>query len=131
MKFRVIAEGGAYMSRSAEVALLEMGNDRALAKAFNIRGPLNELLPQGTEVEGIHIQAGPHLEAIDAEAEQAMAAYWRQHPGASLDPTRSLPLTGGFDSAVQGQLNRLLFEATTTVPPQQDVEVVALKQQLA
>jgi hypothetical protein len=92
MKFKVIAEKGAYMVRSPEVVRLELGADSNAAKAYGVKAMVYELLPEGAEIEGAHIAFGPHLEPLDEEASAAAAAYWLAHPGATLDPTRSLPL---------------------------------------
>lgn len=40
-------------------------------------------------------EPGPHLEALNAPAEEMMAAYYKAHPDASLFPLERLPMTVG------------------------------------
>jgi hypothetical protein len=111
-KYKIIDPKGAYMPRSPELHLLELGNDRASAEVYRIRAPVTEMLPEGTVIEFAGVP-GPHLEAIDETARVAMAAYWDKYPNASLDPTRHLPLgqdpMGGktVEQLVTGLLERM------------------------
>jgi hypothetical protein len=131
MLFKVVSERGCYMPRRpSEITFLELSDDRALSKAFAIRAPICELIKKDEVVEvAADFVPGPHLEPMDPEAEAAMRQYWRAYPGASLDPTRSLPLTGGFDDLIQGQLNRILAEAGG--PQRPTDELAGLRQQMA
>jgi hypothetical protein len=117
MRFKIIAENGAYMARDPTIVRLELGADQAAARAYGVRAQINELLPFESEVSGSHVVFGPHLEPLDGEARAAADAYWAKHPGASLDPTRSLPLgrdpmvAATFESATLGMLERMAAEA--------------------
>jgi hypothetical protein len=117
MRFKIIAENGAYLARDPTVVRLELGADQVAARAYNTRAVINEWLPMETEIEGSHLTFGPHLLPLDADAKEAAAAYWLKHPLASLDPTRSLPLgrdpmvAATFESATLAMLERMAAEA--------------------
>ncbi|HXA22763.1 MAG TPA: hypothetical protein VNW90_10710 [Acetobacteraceae bacterium] len=117
MKYKIIAENGAYMARDPTIVRLELGADQAAARAYGVRAQINELLPFETEIEGDHIVFGPHLEPLDDPAKEKAAAYWKLRPNASLDPTRSLPLgrdpmvAATFETATLAMLERMAAEA--------------------
>jgi hypothetical protein len=134
-RYRIISEAGAYLARSAEIGRLELGGgDSAGARAYNVRAPVCELLVQGTEVDmPAGFVPGPHLEPLDDAARADMAAYWKARPGASLDPTRSLPLgrdplaTQTLEGAVMAQLERLAADAVSKpAVPASDAKLDAL-----
>ena len=53
---------------------------------------INEtLLEPGTEID-FDGQPGPHMEPLDDEAREALAAYYEANPGATLDLIGSLPI---------------------------------------
>jgi hypothetical protein len=90
-KYRIIDEKGAYMPRSPEVQLLQLGADHQAARVYGIRAAICELLPMDTEIEFDGIP-GPHLKPLNDEAQRRLDEYWAKHPNATLDPTRHLPL---------------------------------------
>jgi len=116
-RYRVIDEKGAYLPRSPEPQLLQLGADHQAARIYGIRAPVCELLSAGAEIEYLGVP-GPHLEPLNDEARAAMAAYWEAHPNASLDPTRHLPLgrdpIGGrtVEQLVSGLLEAMDREAS-------------------
>ena len=120
-KYRIISEAGAYLPRSPEIVRLELGGgDSASARAYAVRAPVYELLGAGTEVDlPADFIPGPHLEPLDTEARAAMEAYRKARPGASLDPTRSLPLGidpmagRSMEEMIMAQLQRNLADAVT------------------
>ena len=135
MRFKVISEKGAYLTRSPDVVRLELGADSNAAKAYGVRAMVYELLPEGAEIEGDHLVFGPHLEPLDDAAKAAAAAYWKAHPNATLDPTRSLPLgrdpmvAATFESTTLAMLERMAAEAAgqpTSSPPASDPRFDAL-----
>jgi hypothetical protein len=96
------------------VVRLELGGHDAQARlAFNVRAPVNELLPQGTIIEGAHLIYGPHLRPLDPEAEAAQREFELQHPDATLDPSSALPLSGPWDEDVLAQLETMAAEAAS------------------
>jgi hypothetical protein len=117
MRYKIISENGAYLSRDPTIVRLELGADAAAARAYGVRAVVNELLPFETEIEGDHIVFGPHLEPLDDPAKEKAAAYWKLRPNASLDPTRSLPLgrdpmvAATFETATLAMLERMAAEA--------------------
>jgi hypothetical protein len=120
-KYRVISPSGAYMVRSPEIVRLELGADANAAKAYGVRSQVYELLAEGAEIEGDHIAFGPHLEALDESAQLTAAAYWKAKPGATLDPTRSLPLGQDpmlqptFEQAMLRNLERIAADQSSVV----------------
>jgi hypothetical protein len=121
-KYRVIAESGAFMPRSPDIVRLDLGGSDA-ARAYSVRAPICELLAQNTEVDVPDgFIPGPHLEPLDDPARAAMAQYWKDRPGATLDPTRTLPLgrdpmaARTLDGMVMDQLERMAAEAVSKPP---------------
>lgn len=93
MRFRILNEAGAYLCLDPTPVKLDLGGgDIASRNAYNVTAPVYQVVPMGAEIEGRHIAFGPHMLPLDAEAEAAAEAYFKAKPGASLDPTRSLPL---------------------------------------
>jgi hypothetical protein len=136
-RYRVTDAKGAYMPRSEEVELLQLGADHNAAKVYGIRSKVYELLKQGDELE-FSGTPGPHLEPLNDEAREAMRAYWAANPGATLDPTRTLGLTGGSSIDLSGtlmiQLDRMLRDASDARPVpalRDDTELTALRAQVA
>jgi hypothetical protein len=128
MKYRVIDPKGCYIARDPTPVRLELGADAAASKVYGVRAPVSELVGEGEVIEGAHLLPGPHLEPLDDEAADAMRQYRRLNPGATLDPTNTLPtFGGGLDDLVGHQLDRLLREASGPRPD----EVTALRAELA
>jgi hypothetical protein len=130
--YRIISEGGAYLPRDPEVVRLDLGSTGA-AKAYLVKAPVCELLPLDTEIDlPDDFVPGPHLLPLDAAAETAMAAYRKARPGASLDPTRSLPLgrdpmaARTLEQTVMDQLERMAADVTGTGTPKPDAKLDAL-----
>jgi hypothetical protein len=111
-RYKVIVEAGAYIARDPTVVRLDLGADSQAARAYNVRAPVYELLPEGTEFESDMVP-GPHLQPLDDEARARMAQYWKDRPGATLDPTRHLPLgkdpmvVATFESTMLATLERM------------------------
>jgi hypothetical protein len=105
------------MAVSPEVVRLELGADQNAARTYGVRAQVMRLYAEGEEVEFDGIP-GPHLEPLDEPAKLAMAAYWAANPGATLDPTRSLPLGQDpllrptFEQAMLRSLERLAADST-------------------
>jgi hypothetical protein len=118
-RYRVISENGAYLPSSPEVVRLELGGgDSAGARAYGVRAPVFQLFKSGDEITvPAGFIPGPHLEPLDDEAHTAMAAYQKARPGATLDPTRQLPLgidplsVRTFEGAIMASLERMAAEA--------------------
>lgn len=107
-RYRVVSEKGAYMARSSEVVRLELGADAHASRMYGVRAQVCELLVEGTEIEFDGIP-GPHLEPLDDAARAAMAAYVKKFPGATLDPTRHLPL--GQDPLLQPTFEQAMLRS--------------------
>jgi hypothetical protein len=128
-RYRVADSKGAYMALNPEPQLLALGADHNAAAVYGIRAPVYQLFPQGREVEFSGVP-GPHLEPLNDAAREAMAAYWKAHPGATLDPTRTMPLgqdpLGGrsVEQLVSGLLERMDSQAPAGVAP--GAEIAAL-----
>jgi hypothetical protein len=126
-RYKVIAERGAYLPRSAEVVRLDLGADAQAARAYGVRAQVCELLPEGAEIDYAG-EPGPHLEPLDEPAREAMAAYWKAHPNATLDPTRSLPLGQDpllrptFEQTMLRSLERMAAEAAAGTAPASAVD---------
>jgi hypothetical protein len=134
-RYRILSESGAYLPRDPEAVRLDLGSTGA-AKAYMVRAPVFELLAQGTEIDmADDFVPGPHLQPLDAAAETAMAAYNKARPGATLDPTRSLPLgrdpmaARSLDQMVMDQLERMSADVTGK-PPAADARLEALTEAL-
>lgn len=133
-RWRVSDEKGCYAPRDPTPVLLAMGENLASIQVYNIRAPQCELLPFGTEFESDAI-VGPHLEPLNDEAKEKIAAYWFKNPGATLDPTRKMPLgqdpMGGrsIEQLVTSLLDGMERDAirrATAESPQVDAETLAL-----
>lgn len=128
-RYRVTDPKGAYMARDPEPRLLSLGADHNAAAVYGIRAPVFELLRQGAEIDFDGIP-GPHLEALNDEAKTRLAKYWEDYPGATLDPTRKMPLgqdpMGGksIEQLVTGLLNAMDKGPAPAV--QSGVELAAL-----
>lgn len=120
-RYRVVAEKGAYMARSSEVVRLELGADAHASRIYGVRAQVCELLPEGSEVEFDGIP-GPHLEPLDDEARLAMAAYIKKFPGATLDPTRRLPL--GQDPLLQPTFEQAMLRSLERISAEADGQAV-------
>jgi hypothetical protein len=90
-RYRITDEKGAYLPRSPEIQLLELGADRAASRIYGVRAVVCELLPEGTEIDYLG-SPGPHLFPLNDSARAKTKAYWKEHPNATLDPTRHMPL---------------------------------------
>jgi hypothetical protein len=90
-RYRIIDTKGAYMALDPAPQLLALGADHNAAAVYGIRAPVYTLFRQGTEIDFDGVP-GPHLAPLNAEAEAKMRAYWAKYPGATLDPTRHMPL---------------------------------------
>lgn len=139
-RYKVISEKGAYLPVGDEVVRLELGADSKAARAYGVRAQVCRLFEEGEELEFSGIP-GPHLEPLDAEAKERMAAYWAKFPGATLDPTRSLPLGQDpmvrptFDQAMLRVLERMEAEPETArvpvAPSAVDGQIAALTEAVA
>jgi hypothetical protein len=133
-RYRVIDTKGAYMARDPVPQLLQLGADHSAAAVYGIRAPVFELIRLGGELDFAG-EPGPHLEPLNEEAREAMETYWAAHPGATLDPTRRMPLgqdpMGGktTEQLVMGLLNAMDRGMGNAVPPaasQPSAELLAL-----
>ena len=130
-RYRVTETKGAYMAQDPTPVLLQLGADHAAAQVYNIRSPVFELLKMGTELDFAGVP-GPHLEPLNDEARDALAKYWREHPNATLDPTRRMPLgqdpMGGrsIEQLVAGLLERMDTEPAPSGAGQPSGDLVAL-----
>jgi hypothetical protein len=121
-RYKIISEAGAYMPVSSEIVRLELGADSHAARQYGVRSQVMKLFVENEEIDFDGIP-GPHLEPLDEAARERMAAYWKAHPGATLDPTRSLPLGQDpmlrptFEQAMLRQLERMTEEAAGPVAP--------------
>lgn len=133
-RYRIADEKGAYMARDPTPVVLAMGENLQSMQVYNIRATLCELLQFGEEVtfDGV---PGPHLEPLNDSAREKMREYWTLFPNSTLDPTRTLGVTGGnsisISETLSRQMNRLLDDAMLTPPPRDDSEVTALRSQVA
>lgn len=120
-RYKVITEHGAYLPVSDEIVRLELGADQKASKTYGVKAQVMRLYAEGEELEFSGIP-GPHLEPLDEEARQRSAVYWKAHPNATLDPTRSLPLGQDpllrptFESATLAMLERMAAEAALGRP---------------
>jgi hypothetical protein len=92
-RYKVIDERGCYLARDPTVVRLELGADANAARAYSVRAAIHEHILEGAEIDMPDgFVPGPHLLPLDDAAKKAMAQYLKDRPGATLDPTRSLPL---------------------------------------
>jgi hypothetical protein len=118
-RYKVISESGAYMPVSPEIVRLELGADAHAARQYGVRSQVMKPFVENEEIEFDGIP-GPHLEPLDEPARERIAAYWKAHPGATLDPARSLPLGQDpmlrptFEQAMLRQLERMTEEAASS-----------------
>jgi hypothetical protein len=122
-----------------------MARFRLLQRSYLPRSPggLPEQLDVDAEItlDLSLMSPGPHMHPLDEEAKQAMEAYRRAHPRASLNPTGQLPLTGAdpmaagggtaFDQAVQRILDSRLAAASAAPTPGADAELKAMAAKMA
>jgi hypothetical protein len=111
-RYRVTDEKGAYLPLDPNPQLLQLGADHNAAAVYGIRAPIYTLLRKGAEIDFDGVP-GPHLEPLNDEARAKTDKYWAENPGATLDPTRRMPLgqdpMGGksIEQLVTGLLNAM------------------------
>lgn len=124
-KWRVIDEKGTYAPRDPTPVLLALGDTMASALVYKIKAPAFEVIPFGDTFESDTI-VGPHLEPLNDEAREKIAAYWFANPNATLDPTRRMPLgqdpMGGrsIEQSVQALLEAMERDAVAAAPVAQE-----------
>ena len=133
-RYRVIDSKGAYAACSRItndkgedvpcselVQLAELGGDRKAAAAYGVRAVICEPVYKDWIIETT-ATPGPQFEAMNPEAEVALAAYWKRFPNATLDPTRHMPLgqdpMGGksVEQLVSGLLEQMDRDAMAKQP---------------
>lgn len=137
-RYKIISENGAYLALDPTPVKIELGADSHAARAYNVKAPIFELVGEGAVIEYAGVP-GPHMEPLDDEAKTAMAAYLKARPGASLDPTRSLPLgrdpmmVPTFETGMLSMLERMAAEAAgrdAPAPAASDAKLDVLIEQM-
>jgi hypothetical protein len=130
-RYKVTEEKGAYMPRSPQVQLLQLGADHVAARIYGIRAAVCELLLEGSEIEYEGLP-GPHLEPLNDEAREMTAQYRAKFPNATLDPTRHMPLgqdpmmPRSFEQQVLGRLDMQLAAMAPAPAAAEDPRIEAL-----
>lgn len=83
---------------------------------------------QIVEYDGV---PGPHMDPQDTAAHEALAAYYQDNPGATLDPTRKLSLTTeGYtplDELVRDRLAQIEMQSARSPLLQASAEVAEMR----